>query len=381
MPLSILAVTGSRADWGLLAPVLAALRDDPAFSLHLAVTGQHLTPGSASLAAILEDGFTADYRITIVSADDSAAGVTKSMGLALIGFADLLTQARPDLMLLLGDRYEIHAAASAALIARLPVAHLCGGDVTEGAIDDAFRHGLTKMAHLHFVSNADAARRVAQLGEPPERIHNVGSPGLDRIRQARLLDRDAFFASIGLAPRERNLLVTFHPVTLAQDSDDQCRAMLEALAAFPDAGLIFTGSNADPGGRGVDALLEGFARGRDNAVLVPSLGSQRYFSALRHVDALIGNSSSGLYEAPSFDLPAVNIGARQKGRPRARSVIDCDPDVSAVTDAIRAALVSDYADTVNPYGDGHAAPRIVEVLRSINNPVSLLAKGFRDMPP
>ena len=380
MPLSILAVTGARSDWGLLVPVLRAIRHDGAFDLRLAVTGQHLVAGSPSLEAIRADGFSADHKVDMGIDGDSAEAVTAAMAHGLAGFGALLASQRPGLMLVLGDRYETLAAVEAALVARVPVAHLCGGDVTEGAIDDAIRHAITKMAHLHFVTNADAARRVAQLGEDPARIHTVGSPGLDRIAEIEPMGREAFFAAVGLTPRARNLLVTFHPVTLADDTGRQHQALLDALADLDEVGLIFTGSNADPGARAIDARTRAFVASRDNAVFFESLGSARYFSALRHVDAVVGNSSSGLCEAPSFAVATVNIGERQDGRPRAASVIDCEPTREAIAAALQRAFGFDRAGVENPYGDGHAAPRIVAVLRKIGDPASLLRKRFMDLP-
>src|SRR5262249_3073334 len=286
---------------------------------------------------------------------------------------------RPDLIILLGDRFEIHAAASAALVAKVPVAHLCGGEVTEGAMDDAFRHSITKMAHLHFVTNANAARRVVQLGEDPTCVFNVGNPALDRIREIRPMARETFFASIGLKPQPHNFLITFHPVTLADDSDQQCKAMLDALAAISKVGMIFTGSNSDPGARTIDKLIESFASARQNAVFVPSLGFERYFTALSHVDAVVGNSSSGLTEAPSFGIPTVNIGNRQKGRLRSASIIDCEPTAKDIAAAISRALTLDCSGVRNPYGDGYAAARIVAVLKDLKNPKKMITKTFFEL--
>jgi UDP-hydrolysing UDP-N-acetyl-D-glucosamine 2-epimerase len=379
--LNILAVTGSRADWGLLHPVLARLRGDSRFDLRLAVTGQHLAGDALSLSAIESDGFLPDHRIDMqLGDDDGDAAVAAATGRCLAGFGAVLAADRPDLLLVLGDRYEIHAAVTAALLARVPVAHLCGGDVTEGAMDDSLRHSITKMSSLHFATNAESAARIVQLGEAPDHVFDVGSPGLDRIRRVQLFDRDTLFAQLGLAPRPRNLLVTFHPVTLDARSECQCRAMLDALAGFDDTGLIFTGSNADPGARAIDRMVETFAASHPHAVFHRSLGSRRYFSALAAVDAVVGNSSSGLYEAPSFAVPTVNIGDRQARRPRATSVIDCAPATDAITAAIRAALAKDCTAVVNPYGDGHAAERIVATLATVDDPARLVRKSFRDLP-
>jgi UDP-hydrolysing UDP-N-acetyl-D-glucosamine 2-epimerase len=347
----------------------------------LAVTGQHLSDDGHSLAAMGIDGFPPDHRVDMrLGDDDGDAAIAAATGRCLAGFGAILAAVRPDLVLVLGDRYEIHAGVTAALLARVPVAHLCGGDVTEGAMDDSLRHSITKMSSLHFVTNAEAAARIVQLGEAPDHVFNVGSPGLDRIRDVDLLDRETLFAQLGLAPRQRNLLVTFHPVTWATQSDRQCRSMLDALSGFDDIGLIFTGSNADPGARAIDRMVEAFAASHPHAVFHRSLGSRCYFSALAAVDAVVGNSSSGLYEAPSFAVPTVNIGDRQARRPRAASVIDCAPATDAIAGAIHAALAMDCTAVVNPYGDGHAAERIVAALAAIDDPARLVRKSFRDLP-
>jgi UDP-hydrolysing UDP-N-acetyl-D-glucosamine 2-epimerase len=378
MALEILAVTGTRADWGLLVPVIRAVRENAAFRLRLAATGQHLMPESASLEEIKNDGFAIDHRVDIKLTEDSSLGVTKSMGLAVIGFAELFDRARPDLILLLGDRFEIHAVASAAQVAKIPVAHLCGGDLTEGAIDNAFRHGITKMSHIHFVTSDDAAHRVVQLGEEPKRVFNVGSPALDRIRGIKPMPRESFFASIRLQPQPRNLIITFHPVTLADDSEEQCQALLAALEPLFDVGMIFTGSNSDPGARTIETMVRNFAWARPDAVFIPSLGFERYVTALHYVDAVVGNSSSGICEAPSFGIPTVNIGNRQKGRLRAASVIDCNANTKDIAAAVSHALKLDCSDVKNPYGDGRAVERVIAVLEGIGDPARLIAKKFRD---
>jgi UDP-hydrolysing UDP-N-acetyl-D-glucosamine 2-epimerase len=378
----ILAVTGTRADWGLLAPVLACLRNDARFDLRLAATGQHLMAGSPSLEAIAAEGFVVDHRVDMgLGPDDSARARTRASGAALSGFADVLAGDTPDLMLVLGDRYEILAAVFAALMAGVPVAHLCGGDLTEGAMDDAIRHAITKMSALHFASNAEAAQRVRQMGEDPAHVFDVGSPGLDRIRQIPLMSRADLLADLGLpAPQGPVFVVTFHPVTLGDGGLAECRAMLDALDAFPEATLIMTGSNADPGAQAVDRMVTGYAGARETAVHRASLGSRRYFSALAMADAVIGNSSSGLYEAPSFSVPTVNIGDRQGGRLRGPSVIDCAPERDAIVAAIHAALAMDCSGMANPYGDGHSAARIVAELARIDTPRALARKSFRDIP-
>lgn len=377
----VLAVTGSRADWGLLQPVLAALRDDPRFVLVLAATGQHMMGDRSSLAAISEEGFVVDHAVDIglSEQDDGAHAVTAAMASAVAGLGAAIAAARPDLLLVLGDRYEILAAASASVLARVPVAHLCGGDVTRGAMDDAFRHAITKLSALHFVTNEAAADRVRQMGEAPERIFTVGSPGLDRLKAIRPLERAGFFEEMGLPPGRPLFLVTFHPPTLSADAAAQAAAMFAALDTVPDARIVVTGSNADPGGREIDALVSAYASSRDGAVYRASLGSALYAAGLTHADAVIGNSSSGLYEAPSFGTPTVNIGDRQEGRLRAPSVIDCAPDAGAISAAISSALERGKCPGMSPYGDGCTVPRIVEILGRIGDTKTLIRKTFREL--
>ena len=378
--MKVLAVTGTRADWGLFVPVLDALRDDPRFTLEIAVTGQHLMTDSTSLDAIAADGHRADHLVDMgLGNDDSPAALACSMGKATLGIGALLATNRPDLMLLLGDRYETLATALAAVVARVPIAHMFGGDVTEGAIDDAIRHAITKLAGLHFASNAKSAARIVQMGEDPSRVHNVGSTGIDRIRALEPIGREDFFASVGLAQKAKNFVITFHPATLSDSSSAQAQAMLDALDAFPDAGLIFTGSNADPGAREIDALVQTYVAGRENAVFHASLGSLRYFSALTHCDLVLGNSSSGILEAPTFCLPTVNIGDRQARRPRAASVIDVKPQSGAIVDAIRAGLSLDCSNAKSPFGDGHSAGRILDILAALDMPDKLVRKIFVDL--
>ena len=379
--IALMAVTGSRADWGLLTSPLALLRDDPTFKLILVVTGQHLTPQSkASLTEIGADGFAVNAKIDLCQRDTTVAGVAQGLAVAIAGFTDLFVRQRPDMLIVLGDRFEIFGAVQAALLTRIPVAHLCGGDVTEGAADEAMRHAITKMSHLHFVTNADAARRVRQMGEDPTHIYQVGSPGLDRVRKIAPTSRRNFFGAIGFYPREKNAIVTFHPATLSENSEHQCGELLAALHSFgPKLGLIFTGINRDVSGDNLQQMIDIFVASHDNAIAVPTLGTQGYISALTHADFVIGNSSSGLYEAPSFCIPTVNIGDRQKGRLRAKSVIDCAPERAAIEAAIETALACDCTGTINPYGDGYSSERIVGILKQIENPAVLLKKKFHLM--
>lgn len=381
MTLTVCAVTSTRADWGLMAPVLALLRDDPAFDLQLIVTGQHLMADAGDTAAMIAaEGFTASATIDMKFAGDTPEAVTSALATGIDGLGKAFARLRPDLVLILGDRYEILGAATAATLARIPIAHIAGGDLTEGAMDDAFRHAITKMSHLHFVTTDDAAQRVRQMGEDPTRVIVTGSPGLDRIRTTPLMDRTALFAAVGLPPLDRFLMVTFHPETLSADSRAACGEMLAALHQLgPEVGLVFSGSNADVEGRAVGGLIADFVRSHPNAVLHASLGSARYFSALKHADAVVGNSSSGLYEAPSFGTSSVNIGDRQKGRVRAASVIDVVARREDIYRGILRAIEMDSTGVVNPYGDGRAAEKIVEALKAVGG-LGTLQKRFTDFP-
>lgn len=380
-PLTLCAVSSGRADYALLVEPLRAIRAEAGFRLRLVLTGQHLVRAAGETAArVRADGFDVAAEIDMGLAADDAAGITAAAARALSGMGSFLAAERPDLLLVPGDRYEILCCAMAATIARVPIAHIAGGDITEGAFDDAFRHAITKLAQLHFPTNEDAARRIRQLGEAADRVHVVGSPGLDLIAKTGIPARAAFFAAIDLAPKQHNLLVTFHPVTLAADSLAQLEEVLAALARLNDTAILFTGANADPEGRRIDARIEQFVAAHPVAQRVASLGPDNYFAALRHMDAVVGNSSSGLYEAPSFGIPTVNIGDRQKGRLRAASVLDCLPERAAIGAAIAAALARGRRATINPYGDGHASERIVAVLKTLGDPRRLLRKSFADIP-
>ena len=377
-PQHILAVTGGRADWGLLLPVLRALEEAPDITLTLAVTGQHMAEdGQGSLQAVRAEAFTQVAEIDMgLGDDDSPPALSAATGRALGGIGQVIEAVRPDLMLVLGDRYEILAACLAATLARVPIAHLCGGDITAGAMDDAIRHAITKLAALHFPSTEAAGRRLCQMGEDPARVHVVGSPGLDLVAAVPRLDRATLWGELGLAPADQAFLVTLHSETLGQGTAALTGALTQALDAYPEAAVIVTGSNADPGGRAIDIALRAWVDTRANAVFRVTLGARRYFSALGVVDAVVGNSSSGLYEAPSFAVPTVNIGTRQDGRARAASVIDCAATPEAVTEALAQALVMDPRGVKNPYGDGRAAPRILEVLRAAPDRTRLLRKVF-----
>jgi len=358
---------------------MRAIVAEPRLALQLIVTGMHLSPEFGhTVDAIVADGFRVDRRVDMLLSSDSAVGVAKSVGIGTIGIADAFAELRPQCVVLLGDRFELLAAAQAAHLLRIPIAHIAGGDVTLGAFDDAVRHAITKMAHLHFVTNQESERRVRQMGEDPARVFNHGSPGLDYIRQFKALSRRQLAARLKLEFRERNLLITFHPVTLGEaESAAEFAEVLEALDLLgPSFGLIFTRPNADPSGRQLIRMLESYISTRPNARAFDSLGSQVYLSLLSQVDALVGNSSSGLYEAPSFGIPTINIGVRQADRLRATSVFDSAPKGKAIVAAINKALRTDCSGTSNPYGDGRSAPRIVRTLAALVPRLQTTQKPF-----
>lgn len=385
MKRKICVVTGTRAEFGLLRWLMHEVQAAPGLELQVIATGMHLSPEFGSTYKEIEQaGFTIDARVEMLLSADTASAVTKSMGLGLIGYADAYARLAPDLLVLLGDRFEIFAAAAAALIAGIPVAHLHGGETTEGAFDEAIRHSITKMSHLHFVAAEDYRRRVIQLGEQPECVFQVGGLGIDAIKRIRLLEREALETSLDFKLGRRNLLITFHPVTLeGQSSGQQMAELLAALDELSDTNLIFTMPNADTGGRELKEMVENFVASRANARVYASLGQLRYLSCMNYVDGVVGNSSSGLAEAPSMGVGTVNIGDRQKGRLSASSVIHCAPSRESIRAALQTlyepSFQSSLATTINPYGNGGASEKIVEVIKS-HTFEHLLKKSFFDLP-
>ncbi|MFO0561583.1 MAG: UDP-N-acetylglucosamine 2-epimerase [Polyangiales bacterium] len=369
---SIAVVTGSRADYGLLRWIMDAIRASEDLSLSVITTGMHFaTDLGSTYTAIEADGFEIAARVDMLLVGDSAQSMTKSVGVGVLGFCDALDRRRPDVLLLLGDRFEVLSAATAAMLLSVPIAHVHGGETTEGAIDESIRHAITKMAHIHFAAAAPYARRIRQMGENPANVHDVGAPGIEGIRRLQLLSKDALARSLDVALGEKLFAVTYHPVTLANEGPERAvRSLLDALDAHPDATIICTRANADPAGRAINAMLEKYCAQRTNAHLFSSLGQLRYLSLLSHANVVIGNSSSGIIEAPFFRTPTVNIGERQAGRLRAGSVIDCDDDAAAIADAITTALSAAFrrsiANVASPYGNGHTAQSVVEVLRSVD---------------
>ena len=381
----ICVVTGTRAEYGLLRWVMEGIRQSPELELQLIATGMHLSPEfGMTVEAIEADGFKIDRKVEMLLSSDTAVGITKSMGLGMVGFADALAELKPDMILVLGDRYEIFAAAASAMIARIPIAHLHGGEATEGIIDEPIRHGISKMSHLHFVAADEYRRRVIQLGEQPEHVFNVGGLGIDNILRLKLLARHELEEALNFKLEKRNLLITFHPVTLEQNtSAQQMDELLAALAELKDTGLIFTMPNADTEGRVLFEKIKEFCAAHPQARAYSSLGQLRYLSCIQHVDGVIGNSSSGLAEVPSFKKGTINIGDRQRGRLRAASVIDCEPDQDSIRIALKLLYSTEFQAQLpaveNPYGNGGASVAIVRRLesQSLDN---LLKKRFYDLP-
>ena len=385
MTRKICVITGTRAEYGLLRWVMQGIKDDPGLTLQIIVTGMHLSPEfGLTYHEIERDGFLIDRKVEMLTSSDTPVGIAKSMGLGLIGFADALNELRPDLILVLGDRFEIFAAVAAALVARIPIAHLHGGETTEGAFDEALRHSITKMSHLHFVAAEEYRQRVIQLGEQPERVFLVGGLGVDNIKRLQLLDSAALEASLNFELGQKSLLITFHPTTLeTATATDQMAELLSALDQLKDTQLIFTMPCADTDGRTLTRMVDHFVTQHANARAYTSLGQLRYLSCIAQVDGVIGNSSSGLAEVPSFQKGTINIGDRQRGRLQAASVINCEPIQQKIVAALERLYSADFQASLsrvrNPYGDGGASEKIVEIIKcySINN---IAVKSFYDLP-
>jgi len=383
---TICVVTGTRADYGLLQWVMDGIRRDPMLRLQVVATGTHLSAEFGMTYREIEaDGFSIDRKLDILTADDTPVGVTKAIGRGVIAFADAFAELKPDVVVLLGDRSEILAAATAALIAGHPLAHLHGGEITEGAFDDSIRHAVTKMSHLHFVAAEPYCHRVIQLGESPERVFLTGGLGVDTIRKTRLLDRAALEAALDFKLGKKNLLVTFHPVTLEKGTaPTQMAELLKALDGLTETNLILTLPNADTGSRELIRMIEDFAASRPHVRAYPSLGQLRYLSCLAQVDGVVGNSSSGLAEAPSFRKGTINIGERQRGRLKAASVIDCAPDCASIQAALKKLYSPEFqaglADVRNPYGEGGASEKVVDTLKHYDLS-GLTKKSFYDLQP
>lgn len=385
MKRKICVVSGTRADFGLLRWLMKEISESQELELQVVVTGMHLSPEyGLTYKEIEEAGFTIDSKIEMLLSSDTSSAISKSIGLGIIGFADTLEFLKPDIVLVLGDRFELIAAATAALIAGFPLAHIHGGETTEGAFDESIRHAITKMSHFHFVCADEYRRRVIQLGENPKRVFDVGGLGVEAINQTQLLNKNDLEHSLKFKLGAKSLLVTFHPVTLegVKSSSEQLGELLLALHELVDTKIIITMPNCDTGGRALVFQLEDFAKTHPNVRVFTSLGQLRYLSCMKWVDGVVGNSSSGLIEAPALRVGTINIGERQKGRLQARSVIDCLPEKESILTAIKYLYTDDFKNVlrnvINPYGNGGSSGKIVSILEDLSLE-NILKKPFYDL--
>lgn len=382
----ICIVTATRAEYGLLKPVIDKIYKSEMAELKLVVTGMHLSPEfGLTYKEIEEDGYPIDHKIEMLLSSDTPTGITKSMGIALIGFGDYFSVNRPDIVVILGDRYEMLMAAAAAMIARIPIAHLHGGEKTEGAVDEAIRHSITKMSHLHFTATEEYRRRVIQLGEQPEQVFNVGALGVENARKVCLLGKEELERQMGFHFSEPTVMVTYHPVTLEMlTAREQFADILSVIDSHKEISVIFTKANADTDGRIINQMIDEYVReNSDRCAVYTSLGQRRYLSALQYVDAVLGNSSSGLVEVPSFHIPTINIGDRQRGRVCAESVIHCRNTVREIEEALQTALSEEFRkklkDMDNPYEKEGTSDKIVEIIGNVLDNGIDMKKTFYDI--
>ena len=380
---TVCIVTGTRAEYGLLKPLIDMFIDDNIIELRLVVTGSHLSAAfGETYREIEDDGYHIDAKIEIALDSDTHGDMARSTGIAVVSFANYFENRRPDMLVLLGDRFELLAAAVAASMQLIPISHIAGGDTSEGAVDEFIRHAITKMSYLHFPTNENSRKRVMQLGEAPERVFNVGALNVDNIISRQLLTLEELSANLNFDFNGEYALVTFHPVTMHEDNNaSEFIELLRAVEQFPDIKFLFSKANADSGGRAINGVLETFVKKNCNCAVFASLGNLRYLSAMKHACMVIGNSSSGLYETPSFGVPCVNIGDRQRGRFHADNVIDCTPKTEAIVTAISKAHSREFQtvskNIFNPFGDGHAAERITEKIKFFLTTKSIdLKKAF-----
>jgi len=381
----ICVVTGTRAEYGLLYWLMKGIQENPELELQIIATGMHMSPEfGLTYREIEKDGFTINKKIEMTLSADTPSAISKSTGIGIIGFSDAFVDLAPDIVIVLGDRYELLAASAAALFARIPIGHIHGGETTIGAFDEAIRHSITKMSWWHFVAAEDYRKRVIQLGEDPQRVHLVGGMGADGIENSILLSKSNFEKEIGFNLGRKNLLVTYHPVTLENEtSKDDFNELLKCLDQLNNTNIIFTLANSDTHGRVINSMIHSFVDDHPAASKAfISMGQINYLSALKYVDAVVGNSSSGLLEAPTFKIGTINIGDRQKGRLKSHSVIDCVPSEVSITSAIAKLYSTDFQTNLktveNPYAGGNASDKIIEIL--INNPVpEHIKKQFYDL--
>jgi GDP/UDP-N,N'-diacetylbacillosamine 2-epimerase (hydrolysing) len=384
MSRKICFVTSGRADYGLLRWVMHGVKNDPELQLQIIATGMHLSSTYGfTYQEIEEDGFFIDARIEILGSPDAAIEISESMGMAITGIANAINDLEPDLLVVLGDRYEIFAATAAALVSKTPVAHLHGGEVTTGAFDESFRHAITKMSHLHFVATEEYKSRVIQLGENPQNVFLVGGLGVDGIKKLSLLSREELETRLGFVFGEKSLLITFHPATLDSEAPEhQMRELLRALSSLNDTTLIFTMPNADTGSDNLILMLQDFVENNKRAKMCSSLGQLMYMSCIAQVDGVVGNSSSGLTEVPTFKKGTINVGDRQQGRLQASSVINCEPSEVQIKSAIERLYSPEFklnlVKSSNPYGAGGASLKIVKVLKEVSLD-GIIKKPFYDL--
>ena len=380
----ICVVTGTRAEYGLLYWLMKEIEADKELQLQLVVTGMHLSPEFGLTYKEIEKEFKIDKKIEMLLSSDTSIGISKSMGLAQISFAEAYEELKSNIVVVLGDRYEIFSATSAAMIARIPIAHLHGGETTEGAFDESIRHSITKMSHLHFTATQEYKNRVIQLGEHPSKVFNVGGMGIENIKRLKLLNKEEFEKSIEFKLNKKNILVTFHPVTLENSTaKEQFQELLDAIDELEDTNIIFTKANSDTNGRIINQMIDEYvAKNYHKSIGFISLGQQRYLSALQYVDAVVGNSSSGLLEAPSFKIGTINIGDRQKGRIKAESVINSEVNKTSILKSFSKLYSKAFQDLIeeskNPYGDGIASRKIIEIIKN-EDLRNILKKSFYDL--
>ena len=380
----ICVVTGTRAEYGLLYWLMKEIEADKELQLQLIVTGMHLSPEFGLTYKEIEKEFKIDKKIEMLLSSDTSIGISKSMGLAQISFAEAYEELKSNIVVVLGDRYEIFSATSAAMIARIPIAHLHGGETTEGAFDESIRHSITKMSHLHFTATQEYKNRVIQLGEHPSKVFNVGGMGIENIKRLKLLNKEEFEKSIEFKLNKKNILVTFHPVTLENSTaKEQFQELLDAIDELEDTNIIFTKANSDTNGRIINQMIDEYvAKNYHKSIGFISLGQQRYLSALQYVDAVVGNSSSGLLEAPSFKIGTINIGDRQKGRIKAKSVINSEVNKTSILKSFSKLYSKAFQDLIeeskNPYGDGIASRKIIEIIKN-EDLKNILKKSFYDL--
>ena len=379
----VCVITGTRAEYGLLYWLLKEIQNDKELELQLIVTGMHLSPEFGLTYKEIEKEFKINKKIEMLLSSDTPVGISKSMGLAQISFAEAYDELKPDILIVLGDRYEIFSCVSAAMIAQIPIAHLHGGETTEGAFDESIRHSITKMSHLHFTAADEYKNRVIQLGENPSRVFNVGGLGIENIKRLKLLTKEEFEKSIDFKLNKKNILVTFHPVTLeSSTAQEQFQELLNAVDELKDTNIIFTKANSDTDGRVINQMIDEYVvKNAHKSIGFTSLGQLRYLSALQYVDAMVGNSSSGLTEAPSFRIATINIGDRQKGRIKADSIIDCEPRKASITKVFVDIYTKNFQNALkivnNTYGDGCASKKVIEEIKKVDLD-NILKKPFYD---